>query len=191
MTESGKYSEKFWETFKKMQVRAIHPVRAAKMAGMGYRQWLEAYREVNKREQQEENTPKKCRHCGKEFIPMTKTESGWTGAEYCCIECSIADPTSGVVGETYYKTCPMCRKDFESHRKGAKFCSDECKKKWGEVMREGSTGNSEKVCQHCGAHYLARYGWQKYCSHTCAREENRLHSKAANRKRKAAGRLRR
>lgn len=80
--------------------------------------------------------------------------------------------------ERYRNRCPLCEKEIiqQPHRKGKKFCSDQCRRDWWNhhpaVLKRKAYYNF--VCPYCGKEFVA-YGNKnrKYCSRRCYADARR------------------
>lgn len=73
--------------------------------------------------------------------------------------------------KVYKIVCNYCGKEFDSSRKEAKFCSNECYHKWTRTQ-------VERICQVCGKDFqcfpsLVEQGYGKFCSRDCYFESRR------------------
>lgn len=82
--------------------------------------------------------PKKCKECGKEFIPDSPRQ------EYC--------------KDVHYRPCPVCGKPVKAIylNESPRCCSKECR-----TIKAKESGE-ERVCEICGKSFKV-YGTQKYC----------------------------
>jgi hypothetical protein len=66
------------------------------------------------------------------------------------------------------KTCPICKKEFETDDFRRKYCTLDCYKK------SKNNKNIEKTCPVCNKNFKTRHDEQIYCSHECAGEIRKI-----------------
>lgn len=76
---------------------------------------------------------------------------GWI--KYRCRHCGLTPKQEKVA-------CSVCGDEFHTAR-GAKYCSDACKKKAWRRSRE-----TDRVCEECGVSFKGTHG-KRYCSGAC------------------------
>lgn len=59
------------------------------------------------------------------------------------------------------KTCPICKKEFETRNKKQQYCSKRC-------FYKAREKNKEKTCPICEKKFIAKKNIQKYCSPECS-----------------------
>ena len=102
---------------------------------------------------------KKCIICNKEFKTSLYRKDT---AKYCSQECQHKSLIK-------MSNCLFCDKEFYSENKKKKFCSNECRLKYGRV---------EVICDCCGVHFFRKKhqynenAQYQYCSKKC-RDEHR------------------
>ena len=83
----------------------------------------------------------------------------------------------------YIKTCPICGKEFSTHLRVKKYCSDECKERSYYKIKIPEN----KPCEVCGNEFAVRSSRSRYCCRRCADKAQRQRSKEYQaRKREAA-----
>lgn len=133
-----------------------------------------------------------CRHCGKEFQPKKIDRD-----QYCSRECAFAyRQLHGFPERRKPKretiplpTCEICGKPCK--RKGAKTCSDECRKEherrksreWFESRSQRD--RSPRPCKECGAMFVPEYGNKRrlFCSEECQSKQAKRIGKATRKAR--------
>lgn len=127
-----------------------------------------------------------CRHCGKQFQPKKIDRD-----QYCSRECAFAyrqlhgfpERRKPTAQPQSLLTCEICGKPCK--RKGAKTCSDECRKEhkrrtsreWYESQSQRD--RSPRPCKECGKTFVPEYGNKRrvYCSGKCMRRAGKRSSR--------------
>ena len=86
---------------------------------------------------------------------------------------------------THEKTCVVCGKAFESRRKDAIYCSNECRQKDYFAKHYHPRQPIDKTCAICGAHFTSKWPRANYCSDACRRESKRRYAAKQYEKRKS------
>lgn len=100
------------------------------------------------------NDPKKCKNCGKTFIPCKKNQL------YCSSQCQTNDWYRNNRSKKVY--CVVCGKQIPEANGGSRYCSEQCRDK-----------AHTKICKECGKEFVPKYNGHyddsaQYCSVECA-----------------------
>lgn len=123
-----------------------------------------------------------CKQCGQEFTPSTSNQ------KCCSVECSAKNlhmlelnrqngregrgggRSRGVYGNgTFEKKCEECGRFFVTSTSHTKFCSDECRYKRDQRVRERKfkENNPMRECAECGKWFQPTIRGQVTCSVEC------------------------
>ena len=104
-----------------------------------------------------------CRYCGSEFEPKKR---GRKNTGFCCKHCADNWRQHNVYDlqpPKYTKKCEGCGIEFQTNRKGQKYCTISCASKTAH-----RSCKHKRICKNCGKPFIATTPGMLYCSSTCS-----------------------
>lgn len=129
-----------------------------------------------------------CKQCGQEFTPSTSNQ------KCCSVECSAKNlhmlelnrqngregrgggRSRGIEGNgTFERRCEECGRSFVTSTSRTKFCSDECRYKRDQRVRERkfNENNPMRECAECGKWFQPTIRGQVTCSVECRKRRRK------------------